>query len=279
MNCHRLLERRIGALIALSFVTGTMLAASCADDDDETMHPRATEADTKPAHPAAEHPTPDDGGIHRTSQALHVLITVNDKEVEQSSLAQQKASNDRVKEFAAMIVTEHRAANDRLAGLAQQKAITPEANPTSDSFSSEAESVEKRLEPLSGSAFDKTYMEAQIVAHVKVRALIDEVLKPALADPDLEREVADLRTGIDRHLLEAEEIRKALGFDASVQSDASTSVTSSGDGGRIDAGRLPVLDAGGLLLPGQNLPDRADEPDLGGLNGLLRDGGMPFDFQ
>ena len=249
MNCHNPFKRRIGALVALTFVSVVMLAASCSDEED-AMRTSSPEAGAKPvdATPAA---VPEDGGIHRESQALHALITLNEGEVEHSTLAQTKASNEAVKQFASHMITDHGAATERLATLAQQKGITPEANRVSDTLKGEADTIKARLEGLSGAAFDKGYMDAQITSHVKGRALIDEALTPAMVDPDMKRALADLRATIEGHLLEAERIRRSLDASTTRPDSGTTSpgVTAPPDAGRRDSG-LELPDPGGLLGDG-----------------------------
>lgn len=285
MNCHHLFERRIGALIALSFVSAVMLAASCGDDDDDdAMRPSTAEAGTKPV--AAVHDAMrDDGGVHRESQALHVLITANTAAVDHATLAQAKASSDAVKEFAAKMIADHGAANERLATLAQQKKITPEANAVSDSLKSEADTFKSKLDPLSGATFDETYIYSELVAHVKVKSIIDEMLTPAVVDPELKRALADLRSVIEADHLRAQQIRAALGADASTaRPDASTmppGVPGQPDGGMF--GRDSGLALPDPLEPGvpdpSGMPNEQGLPGLGGAGGAPLDGGFGFDFQ
>lgn len=239
MNRHPFLDYRRGIPIALSFVTAITLAASSCDDDD-VLRAHGADAGAGPSD-ASQGPVPDDGGTHRESQVLHVLITANAGEVEQGELARSRASSERVKEFAAMMITDHGAATERLASLAQQKEITPEANPVSDALKTEADTFMKKLEALSDEAFDKAYMDAQIVMHVKVKAIIDEVLRPAVTDPDLKDALANLRTTLEGHLLRAQQIRGMLDRDAStVRPDASTT---RGSAGGLDGG-APRRDSG-----------------------------------
>lgn len=266
MNCHDLVQRRIGALVALTFISAVMLAASCSDDED-AMRTSAPEAGAKPVD-ATSPAVPDDGGIHRESQALHALITLNEGEVEHSTLAQTKASNESVKEFASHMITDHGAATERLATLAQQKGIAPEANRVSDTLKSVADATKARLEGLSGAAFDKGYMDAQITSHVQARALIDGTLTPAMVDPDMKRALADLRATIEGHLLDAERIRRGLDASTTRPDSGATSpgVTTSPDAGRRDSG-LELPDPGGRDS-GLELPDPG---------GLLRDAGFGFE--
>jgi putative membrane protein len=262
MNCHNRFERRIGALFALSLVSAVMLAASCGGEDDK-MRTSAPEKEVKPvdSRPARN---ADDGNIRRESQALHVLITVNDAEVAHGTLAQSKASAQSVKDYASQMVTEHGAATERLASLAQQKGITPEANPVSDALKRDADTIKARLEGLSGAAFDKDYIDGQILMHVKARAIIDDQLTPAMVDPELKSTLSQLRTSIEGHLLEAQKLHGTLGGDAGMGGDSGTS-TSGGpgpgwpDGGLGRDASLTPRDSGlGSRDGGLELPDPND---------------------
>ena len=87
-------------------------------------------------------------------------------EVDLGNLAQQKSSNASVKEFGAMMVKDHTAANDKLKSLAATKNISL---PTSASLSQMASKV--KLEVLSGDTFDKAYINGMIKDHEEDIAL------------------------------------------------------------------------------------------------------------
>lgn len=262
MNCHNVFRRRIGALIALSCVSAVMLAVSCGGDEEKTR----TAAPEKEVKPVDTKPTRtvDDGNVRRESQALHVLITVSDAEIAQGTLAQSKATAKDVKDYADQMVTDHGAAKERVATLAQQKGITPEANPVSDAFKQVADMFKARLEGLSGEKFDRDYIDAELTLHVKARGLIDDQLTPVMVDPDLKSALAQLRASIEGHHLEGQKVRVTLDGDAgSGRPDSGTSGgIGSGwpDGGglQIDGG-LGLRDGGfGLRDSGLALPDPDD---------------------
>ena len=81
-------------------------------------------------------------------------------EVEAANQAQQKANMQSVKDFAAMMVKDHTAANDKLKTLAASKNISL---PTSASVSQMAEKA--KLDVLTGDTYDKSYIKGQIKAH------------------------------------------------------------------------------------------------------------------
>jgi putative membrane protein len=81
-------------------------------------------------------------------------------EVSDATLAQQSATDPKLKDFAAMMVKDHSAANDKLSALAGSKSITL---PTSASVGQMATHAKLKLE--SGDTFDKAYIKDQISAH------------------------------------------------------------------------------------------------------------------
>jgi putative membrane protein len=81
-------------------------------------------------------------------------------EVDAGNLAQQKGNSQAVKDFGAMMVTDHSAANEKLKTLAASKSISL---PTSASVGQMA--TKTKLDVLSGDTFDKSYIKGQIKAH------------------------------------------------------------------------------------------------------------------
>lgn len=87
-------------------------------------------------------------------------------EVEAGQLAQEKGNSQPVKDFGAMMVKDHSAANEKLKALASSKDITL---PTSPSVGQMA--TKTKLNLLSGDTFDKSYVKGQISAHRQTIAL------------------------------------------------------------------------------------------------------------
>ena len=87
-------------------------------------------------------------------------------EVEAGQMAQDSGKSQQVKDFGAMMVKDHTAANEKLKALAASKDITL---PTSSSVSQMAGKAKLKL--LSGDTFDKSYVKGQISAHRETIAL------------------------------------------------------------------------------------------------------------
>jgi len=83
-------------------------------------------------------------------------------EVELGTLAQQKATNPKVKDFGAMMVSDHSKANEELKALAKAKGITlPTAIDTDE------QKVKDDLSSKTGADFDKAYVSNMIDDHKK----------------------------------------------------------------------------------------------------------------
>jgi putative membrane protein len=90
-------------------------------------------------------------------------------EVEAGNLATQKGNSQPVKDFGAMMVKDHTAANDKLKALATSKNISL---PTTSSMGEMAGKA--KLEVLTGDTFDKSYIKGQVKDHKAAVALFKQ---------------------------------------------------------------------------------------------------------
>ena len=96
----------------------------------------------------------------------------DNSEVALGNLAQQKGSSAGVKDLGKMLVTDHGAHKQVVADLAQ-KANVPVTNDLND----EAKAEQKKLEGLSGAAFDKEFVRATVEDHQKDIAKYEQEAK------------------------------------------------------------------------------------------------------
>ena len=83
-------------------------------------------------------------------------------EIELGNLAQQKAQNQQVKDFAARMVQDHSKANDELKNIASAKGVAAPAE-----MDKSALKEKEKLEKLSGAKFDREYMSHMVKDHKK----------------------------------------------------------------------------------------------------------------
>lgn len=121
-------------------------------------------------------------------------------EVELGQLALQKASDEKVKQFAQRMVDDHTKANEQLQQVAQKENI---ALPTQ--IDPEAQRAKERLSKLSGQEFDRAYMRFQLKDHQKDVA---EFKREASSgkDPEVKNFAQSTLPTLEEHLKLAQQI-------------------------------------------------------------------------
>jgi putative membrane protein len=127
-------------------------------------------------------------------------------EVDAGRLAQDKGNSQQVKDFGAMMVKDHTAANEKLQALAASKNITL---PTSASVGQMA--TKAKLDVLSGDTFDKSYVKGQISAHRQTVALFRKEISSGQDDDAKAFATATLPT-VRAHLRAINAIAAGMGI-------------------------------------------------------------------
>lgn len=126
-------------------------------------------------------------------------------EVELGNLAQKKSNSESVKEFGAMMVRDHTAANEKLKDVAASKNISL---PTSASMGQMA--TKTKLEVLSGETFDKSYITGMIKDHEEDIAMFKEEAASG-QDPDAKAYAAATLPTLRAHLKKIKSIAPTAG--------------------------------------------------------------------
>ncbi|MDN5285650.1 MAG: hypothetical protein JWR38_1924 [Mucilaginibacter sp.] len=125
-------------------------------------------------------------------------------EVAVGKVAEQKAVNQQVKAFAAMMVKDHSKANDELTAIAKTKNITLPTEPGEDKQKELAD-----LSAKSATDFDKAYVNAMVDGHKKAVALFEDGSKNC-KNPELKAFATNTLPTIKGHLAEIETIKKGM---------------------------------------------------------------------
>jgi putative membrane protein len=129
-------------------------------------------------------------------------------EVELGALAQQKSSNPSVKDFGAMMVKDHSAANEKLKAIAGSKNIKLPSSPSVGQMSTKT-----KLKVLTGDTFDKSYVKGMIKDHQED---IAEFQKEAASgqDPDAKAFAQTTLPTLQTHLKRIQSIAADMGISA-----------------------------------------------------------------
>jgi len=137
-------------------------------------------------------------------------------EVELGRLAQQQASSDAVKQFGARMAEDHAKANDELKQVAAAKGVSLPSAPTRSQ-----QTDKEHLQKLSGSQFDKQYMDHMVSDHRKDIAAFEREASSG-TDSDVKSFAAKTLPTLREHLKLAVQARQAVSQTASPVKNAAS---------------------------------------------------------
>jgi putative membrane protein len=153
------------------------------------------------------------------AEIASVLLTANQGEAAQNTLAAGKTTNSDVRSLANDFADAHTAAANRETSLYAMLNLTPADNSVSTQLRATSDSTISQLQGASASQFDLTFVNGQISEHQAVLILIDQNLLVNVTNDALRSEVTAIRTAVQSHLAEAEALLARLqagGEDAGV---------------------------------------------------------------
>ena len=150
------------------------------------------------------------------AQIAAIVVTANQVDVDAGKLAQLRASNSEVKKFADRMVSDHEGVNKQAVALATKLKVTPQENDTSRALKTGGDKNIANLKTLSGAAFDKAYVDHEVVYHTQVLDALDTALIPGAANAELKALLVKVRPAFVAHLEHAKHLQASL---ASSRSD------------------------------------------------------------
>jgi putative membrane protein len=175
-----------------------------------TIPPRATTPQT-PGQ--GTRPTSSPLTTGQNNAFLDQAIEINTAEIQLGRLAAAKSQNQRVKDYANMLVKDHSQALGKLQRLQGGK----QAGQSTDvPLSTEHEKLRTRLAGLSGAQFDREYIDAMVTGHREVVSLYEKQLisNPDKGTAELNKLVREMLPTTKKHFEHAEQIQKALAAPA-----------------------------------------------------------------
>lgn len=178
--------------------------------------PTATESAGSPADAtgdapaaAAGTPTPSDAApadALTDEQIATVTSLANNSEIEQAKLARARSKDEKVLQFAGMMIAHHGEAQRKQDALSLGSA---ESTLSRDMIVKSSETL-KTLKEKTGAEFDRAYMQAQVQGHQKVLDAIEGKLLPNAKRADLKAYLDEIRPRVKQHLEQAERTVSAL---------------------------------------------------------------------
>ena len=143
------------------------------------------------------------------AQIASIVVTANQVDIDAGQLAASRATNDEVKKFARLMVTDHTGVNKAATDLAAKLRVTPQDNPTSQSLKADGEKNLTHLKTLKGAAFDTAYIDREVAYHQQVFDALDTTLIPGATNKELKALLVKVRPAFVAHLEHAKRLQAA----------------------------------------------------------------------
>ena len=151
---------------------------------------------------ATKAPAIDDAAI------VGIFDIANTWDIATGSLAAQKASRQDVKDFGAQLARDHKTVQQQGRDLASKLKVTPTPVPDDFALKVQHEAAMKKLQGLSGPAFDKAFLEHEVAYHGAVIDAVTKSFLPAIKSGELKAFVEKVAPAFVAHKLAAEQLLK-----------------------------------------------------------------------
>lgn len=198
---------RINKLVAALSIA---VLAACAKGDNSAYDSAGT-TDTAAAASATANPPATPALTDANIAAL--LDEANAADSAAGKIASTKGTNADVKAFGVLMMKDHHALRKAGQDLVTKLNVTP-TPPANDSLPMKAQMISDSLNATAkGPAFDKWYIDNEVMMHQQVLGLIDQALGAA-QNAELKDLLTKARPNIEAHLKRAQDIQSKLGSAA-----------------------------------------------------------------
>ena len=146
------------------------------------------------------------------AEVASVAVVANQIDVTYGEIAKNKSKNADILKFAETMISDHNAVIAQAAALVKKLGVTPKDNAVSQKLLADAEKTKKTLRSKSGKAFDKAYIDNEVVYHKAVISAVEGLLIPETDNKELkdllENVVPALKTHLEHAIMVQNKISK-----------------------------------------------------------------------
>ena len=126
-----------------------------------------------------------------------IAVTANQVDISYAELARKKSKDGEVLKFAETMARDHKAVIEQAVALAGKLAVTPKDNAVSKKLLADAEKTKKALQSKNGKAFNKAYIENEVLYHKAVISTVENVLIPKTENAELKAQLRRVLAAIE----------------------------------------------------------------------------------
>jgi putative membrane protein len=140
-------------------------------------------------------------------QIATVALTAHSIDADRADLALKKGKSDEVKQLAEQMKKDHTTGKNEVLALAKKLGVKPEESAVEKSLKDGAAKTAKELDKLSGVAFDKAYVDAEVAYHNAVIDAINKVLIPQAKNAEVKQALQNTIPTLQGHLVHAQQVQ------------------------------------------------------------------------
>ena len=118
-------------------------------------------------------------------QIAHIAYSAGTIDIAAGKQALARSHNKAVRSFAAEMVRDHSAVNEKALALVKKLHVTPQDNSISQGLSKAAAAQRAKLAKLRGAAFDREYVNNEVAYHKTVNGALASTLIPSAHNSEL----------------------------------------------------------------------------------------------
>ncbi len=147
-------------------------------------------------------------------EILQILETANMGEMDQAKQAKKISASKPVKDYAAMMILEHKQLQKDLKSWSSKTKIKVAASKLNDDLKNTAKASIEKLKRVSGKEFDREFVADQVAMHQRLLDQVDTILIPSAQDQELKDLLAKIRTSFAMHMEKATNLQTTIGANA-----------------------------------------------------------------
>jgi putative membrane protein len=128
-----------------------------------------------------------------------IVVTANQVDIDAGTLAVSRSSNEKVKTFAQLRITDHSGVNKAATELVTRLKVTPQQSSISKALQAGGDENLAHLKTLKGAAFDQAYINNEYAYHQQVIDALDKTLIPGATNAELKALLIKVRPAFVAH--------------------------------------------------------------------------------
>jgi len=139
-----------------------------------------------------------------------IVVGANKIDISAGELAIERSQNTEIIEFANRMITDHNAVLDAAVELVTRLGVTPVNNDLVATLGAQSTDHEANLRTLSGSEFDKSYIDHEVAYHAAVIGVIENQLIPAAQNQELKDMLIGVVPAFNAHLEHSKMVQEKI---------------------------------------------------------------------